>query len=242
MVERILVPFAANDGDGPGEDVLSWGQRSIWDSMTNAGSALPVGDFVAVPPGMSVDTVVAGLRYVMSRHESLRTHVVTGQDGVLRQRVATSGEVPLEVIDAGADDPAEIAARTTGRYYAEPFDYVDEWPLRMAAVCQDGVVTHVVAVYCHIAVDVHGVRALVADLAGMDPVTGEPTGPVTGMTPLEQARQQRSPAAVRHSAAAVRYTERLVRRIPARRRDGRHDAARRGRPGDRRGRSRGTHS
>ncbi|HEX3649083.1 MAG TPA: condensation domain-containing protein [Pseudonocardiaceae bacterium] len=215
MVDRILVTFTADD-DG-GEDVLSWGQQSIWDSMTNAGSALPVGGFVAVPPDTPVDAVVAGLRFVMTRHQSLRTHVVTGEDGVLRQRVSTTGGVPLEVIDAGADDPAEIARLTTKRYYAEPFDYVDEWPIRMAAVCRNGCVTHVVAVYCHIAVDVHGVQALVTDLATMDPATGGPTGPVAGLTPLEQVRQQRSTGATRHSEAAVRYTEKLVRQIPAHR-------------------------
>jgi hypothetical protein len=214
MVDRIMVTFAADDG---GEDVLSWGQQSIWDSMTNAGSALPVGDWVAVPPDTTVDLIVAGLRYVMTRHQSLRTHVVTGADGVLRQRVATSGVVPLEVIDAAGDDPAEIARRTTRRYYTEPFDYVDEWPIRMAAVCVGDRVTHVVAVYCHIAVDVHGVQALVTDLAGMDPATGEPTGPIGGLTPLQQVERQRLPGAVRHSEAAVAYTERLVRQIPARR-------------------------
>ena len=215
MADRILVTFTADD-DG-GEDVLSWGQQSIWDSMTNAGSSLPVGDFVAVPPDVTLDAVVAGLRFVMCRHQSLRTHVVTGADGVLRQRVSTSGSVPLEVIDAGGEDPAEIARRTTKRYYAEPFDYIGEWPIRMAAVCRGGRVTHVVAVYCHIAVDVQGVRALVDDLATMDPATGGPTRPVTGLTPLEQVRQQRSPGAVRHSEAAVRYAEKLVRQIPARR-------------------------
>jgi hypothetical protein len=215
MVDRIIVAFAADD-EGCVEE-LSWGQHSIWQSMTAAGSSLPVGGAVAVPPGTTVEVAVAVLRFVMNRHQSLRTHVAVGADGVPMQTVSTSGEVPLEVVDAGASDPGEIADQLLAQYYAVPFDYVDEWPIRMAAVCVAGMVTHIIAVYCHIALDVHGVDALVTDLAMMDPATGEPTGPVPGLPPIEQVRRQRLPAARRHSDAAVRYAERLVRDIPARR-------------------------
>ncbi|HEX5405143.1 MAG TPA: condensation domain-containing protein [Pseudonocardiaceae bacterium] len=215
MVYRIIVGFATDDG-GIDEE-LSWGQHSIWQSMTNAGSSLPVGDYVAVPPGTTLETSVNILRYVMNRHQTLRTHIVLGDDGVLRQHIATSGEVPLEVIEVGADDPADVAKQTMNRYYAEPFDYVAEWPIRMAAICRGDSVTHIVAVYCHIAADVHGVDALVTDLASMNPATGEPTGPVLGLTPIAQVAQQRRPGTIRHSEAAIRYAERLVRVIPARR-------------------------
>jgi hypothetical protein len=143
--------------------------------------------------------------------------VVVGDDGVPRQHISTSGEVPLEIIDVGADDPADVAKQTMDRYYAEPFDYADEWPIRMAAICRADVVTHIVAVYCHVALDVHGVDALVTDLASMDPATGRPTGPVLGLPPIAQVQQQRRPGAIRHSEAAIRYAERLVRDIPARR-------------------------
>jgi hypothetical protein len=215
MADRIVVAFSADD-DG-GADELSWGQHSIWQSMTAAGSSLPVGAAVAVPPGVTVAGSAMVLRFVMNRHQSLRTHVVVGADGVPIQHVATSGEVPMEVVDAGAADPAVVAKDILDRYYAVPFDYVDEWPIRMAAVCVGEQVTHVVTVYCHIALDVHGVDALVTDLASMDPATGEPTGPVTALPPIAQVRAQRLPAARRHSDAAIRYAERLLRDVPARR-------------------------
>lgn len=214
MVDRILVTFATEDG---GTDELSWGQQSIWMSMTNAGSSLPIGDFASLPVPITLADATAVLRFVLHRHQSLRTRVVTGEDGVPRQVVQTSGVAPLEVVHAGADDPTEVARRTMARYYAVPFDYVDEWPIRMAAVLVDGLVTHIVAVYCHIAVDVHGIDALVADLATMDPATGEPTVAVAGLTPLQQARRQIEPAARRHSDAAVRYCAGLIRDIPAQR-------------------------
>jgi hypothetical protein len=214
MADRIVVAFAADDEAEA--DELSWGQHSIWQSMMAAGSSLPVGAAVAVPPGVTVAGSEMVLRYVMNRHQSLRTHVVVGADGVPIQHVATSGEVPMEVYDAG-DDPAALAQEILDRYYAVPFDYVDEWPIRMAVVCRGDQVTHVVTVYCHIALDVHGVDALVTDLASMDPATGEPIGPVTGLPPIAQVRAQRLPPARRHSDAAVRYAERLLRDIPARR-------------------------
>jgi hypothetical protein len=215
MADRIIVAFRADD-DG-GVDELSWGQHSIWSSMTAADSSLPVGDAVAVPPGVTVESSVAVLRYVMSRHQSLRTRVTVDPDGVVRQRVATSGVVSMEIAHADDTDPAAVARDILDRYYEVPFDYANEWPIRMAAVCVGARVTHIVTVYCHIALDVHGLDALVKDLASMDPATGLPTGPVAGLSPLEQVRAQRLPAARRHSDAAVRYAERLLRDIPARR-------------------------
>jgi hypothetical protein len=215
MADQVIVAFQADD-DG-GVDELSWGQQSIWSSMTAADSSLPVGDAVAVPPGVTVAASVAVLRYVMNRHQSLRTRVALDPDGVVRQRVATSGTVPMEVVDAGGADPADVAKEILDRYYEVPFDYLTEWPIRMAAVCVGEWVTHIVTVYCHIALDVHGVDALVKDLASMDPATGLPIAPVAGLPPLEQVRMQRLPAARRHSDAAVRYAERLLRDVPTRR-------------------------
>lgn len=215
MGERILIPFVADDGGGV--DELSWGQLQIWRSMVDSGSSKPIGDFVAMPPGSTVPACVTGLRYVMRRHQSLRTHVLVGEDGVPRQHVATSGEVPLEIIEAGGQDATAIAEQTTLRYHDEPFDYRHEWPIRMAAITRADAVTHVVAVYPHSAIDIHGVAALLDDLASMDPATGEPTRPLTGMTPLQQVVHQRTPAAKRASDAALRYAERLLTSVPANR-------------------------
>jgi hypothetical protein len=131
--------------------------------------------------------------------------------------VVSSGTIPLEVVDAGHEEPAEVAERISARYRGVAFDYGGELPMRMALVRAQGVVTHVVAVYCHLAMDVHGLDALLADLAAMDPATGTSETPVTATQPLEQARQQSTPSVLRQSEAALRHAERVLRTVPARR-------------------------
>jgi hypothetical protein len=212
MVDRILVAF---DGAGDGVDELSWGQREIWQSMLAAEDSLSLGGVVVAPAGLTVTAAASMLGYLVSRHQSLRTTIVPGPDGGVRQRVVAAGEIPLEVVDAQDGDPTEAAEAVSLRYRSVDFDYARELPVRMAVVLADGVVTHVVAVYCHIAADVHGLDALMADLVAMDPA--EAPGPVTSAQPLEQARRQRTPAVLRQSEAALRHAERVLRTVPGRR-------------------------
>lgn len=209
MAESILVPF---DGDGSGVDTLSWGQWEIWRSMTAVGSSLPLGASFPAAPGTTVASVADMLRFIVSRHQSLRTRIVVGADGVARQQVATSGQVPLDVVDVAGDNAAAAeAARLLERYERTIFDYPNEWPVRMGVVLADGVPAHVVAAYSHVATDVYGLDALVAELlAGGDL-------PAMGTQPLEQARQQRTPAAQRQNANALRHAEKVLRAMPERR-------------------------
>jgi hypothetical protein len=103
------------------------------------------------------------------------------------------------------------------------FDYAQEWPVRMAAVCRDGVPTHLVAVYNHLAVDAHSLLALMDDLTTRDPQTGAASGPVTATQPLEQAEQQQSPAAQRQTDAALRHWGRVLRTVTPERFDRREE-------------------
>jgi hypothetical protein len=211
----ILVPF---EGDGCGVGELTWGQRGLWTSMQQTGTSLTLAGAQRLRPGMTVEGVVAGLRFVLSRHQSLRTRLRFDGPGCPRQELYSSGEVPLEIVDAGgADDPAELAERIRDRYERTVFDYVSEWPIRMAVVRRDGAASHMVAAYCHLALDAAGLEALITDLFTMDPATGGATVPVAGIQPLELARLQAEPAMQRQNAASLRYLERLLRAMPARR-------------------------
>jgi hypothetical protein len=212
MADRILVPF---EGEGSGVDELSWGQRVIWSAMRNQGSSLGMGGARPLAEGTTVEDAAAALRFIMTRHQSLRTRLRFEADGRTLQVVASSGSVPLEVIEAGDADPAAVAAAQAARYNETNFDYVNEWPVRMAVITKRGAATHVAEMYCHLAGDGFGMAALRADLAGRDPRTGQAKAPVTAIQPLEQARRQRTPAARRQSDAAMRYTERLLRALPA---------------------------
>jgi hypothetical protein len=214
MTQQILVSF---EGTSSGIGELTWGQLDIWAAMQRQRSSLCVGGAFPLPPGTTVTKIAADLRFLMCRHDCLRTRLRFAADGRPLQVVSRSGEVPLDVIDPGNADPADIAAAIHAHYEDQVFDYVREWPIRWAVIAKGTVATHLVSAISHVAIDGMGALVLHNDLARRDPVTGRANGPVTALQPLELARQQRTPAARRSSSAALRYWERTLRSIPARR-------------------------
>ena len=212
MTDTVIVRF---EGDGSGVAELSWGQHEIWCVIRDKNDFLPIGGVRALPPGQTVADVAAGLRFIMSRHQSLRTRLRLAAGGLPKQVVHARGEIALEVVDAGDGDPAATAAAVAGRYMARNFDHGQEWPVRMAAITRHGAATHVAEIYCHLAVDGFGLAALREDLARHDR-TGPVPAPVTATQPLEQASQQRGPAGRRADDASMRYFERLAASVPGR--------------------------
>jgi len=173
-------------------------------------SWLPIGFARPVPPGTTVEDIADELRFCMSRYQSMRTTLRFDGDGLPRQVVHASGEVSLEVVDAPPDaDLAAVAKGVRERYQATDHDHATEWPVRMAVVRRDGVPAYQVMVVCHLVVD--GMGALVMQ----DEMRTRPAGPIAALQPLEQAREQRTPAAVRRSQAALRHWEHLLRTTPA---------------------------
>jgi hypothetical protein len=210
MTETVLVRF---EGQGTGLAELSWGQREMWSVMRKIGRWLPIGGVRQLPPGRTVQDVAEDLRYAMSRHQSLRTRLRLTAEGPPLQVVADHGETALEVVDAGDEDPATVAAAVAARYGAADFDFEADWPARIAVITAGGTATHVAEVFCHLAVDAFGLAALRADLAARH-ASGGQAPPVTALQPLEQAVKQREPAARRAHDAAMRYTERLLTALP----------------------------
>ncbi|HEU5469124.1 MAG TPA: condensation domain-containing protein [Actinophytocola sp.] len=207
-----MVPF---EGDGSGVEELTWSQMTLWQSIEQSGQSKTVPYVTELPPGTSVDRVAAELRFMVGRHQSLRTRLVFDAGPVPRQRCATSGEIPLEVVDAGDADPAEVAEQVSERYQKVDFAFETEWPVRMAVIRSGGVLTHQVLVILHTAIDAYGLSALWADLAARDPDTGAAAGPVRATQPLEQARKQASPAGQRHNTASLAYLERVLNTVSA---------------------------
>ncbi|MBV1855086.1 condensation domain-containing protein [Catellatospora tritici] len=219
-VNQIMVSF---HGEGSGTGELSWGQREIWSAMRRQQSAIPVGGCLPLPPGTTLDDMVAELRFNMSRHQSMRTRLRFDADGRPRQVVSASGEIALEIVDSDGEDPAEVGERVRQRYWTTEYDYTAEWPLRMGVVMRGGVATHVVVVFHHLVSDGFGSLVITSDLAERDPVTGQAGSPAALMQPLEQARWQATPAGVRQHEMAMRHWEGLLRAIPARRFSGSDD-------------------
>lgn len=214
LVSRIPVEFEGAGGTGE----LSWGQREMWGNIhRQATTQLTLAGVVPLPPDTTVEAVAGGLRFLLGRHQSLRTRIRADETGRLQQVVAARGETHLEVVDTDGADPAEVAEMVHVRLRETRFDFAHDWPVRITLVRDKGILTHIVTGWSHLAVDGTGIAAMMADLANLDLGTWLAKRPVTALQPLEQARRQSLPGQLRQSEAALRYWERMLRTAPARR-------------------------
>jgi len=213
--DQILVPFR---GEGSGAGDLTWGQQGIWKTMERTGRTMNIGGVLALPDGAPLDEFEMVLRFLVSRHQSLRTRLRFVDDAMPQQVVSEAGEVPLDVVGIDPTDDADAAAEELRhRYEFTPFDHAHEWPVRMGVIRRGSALTHLVVQYGHLAVDGLGIEAAVRDLAHLDRATGTATVPVAGVRPLELAAQQRTGAGERQTAKSLRYWESLLGSIPTRR-------------------------
>lgn len=207
--EQLMIAF---DGGGAGEGEFSWGQREWWDAMSLEGSWWPMGGVTPLPTGMTLDQVADAIQYQLNRYPTLRTRV-RHAPGARRptQVVHAYGKFALDVIDAEDADPVEAAEQLRRRYTTTELDYAADWPLRIGVLLGRGKPSHIVSLVCHLSVDAQGMALMIAE------TVSRTAAPVAGLSPLDQATWQRSPAGRRQNAAALRYWEAVLRAIPPRR-------------------------
>lgn len=212
--ERQLIVHFAGEGSGVAE--MSWGQLEIWGAMQRQRTWMPLPAVVPLPPGVTVDDVADWARYVMSRHQTMRTRLRFRPDGPPQQVLYGSGDLAMDVVESGRQDPAQAAQMMVDRYVEHDFDFARDWPIFVAVILANGTPVYRVVTICHFAIDMFGARVLREDLDRRDDASGTPP-PVTATDPVEQARWQRSPAGQRHNAAVLRHWAELLRAMPARR-------------------------
>jgi hypothetical protein len=199
--------------DRTAETPLTWGQLALWaaiqrtrpaDQYFNYSRVLDVG-------GHRADAVLDALAAVVTWHEALRTRLCDDDGPDPIQRVHDSGAYDVERVDA-AGDPDAVAAAISARFNARPFDYRNEWPVRVAIVSDgdDDAPARLVLGFCHLAVDGAGSQIVLDDI--VHALAGTPLAPAP--QPVELAADQRSDAGRRAAAAALRHWERGLRRIP----------------------------
>lgn len=209
VAQRLAVRF---HGVGHGTQRLSWGQQEIWQAMQRQRNWLPAGGALPLQDGRTVEDVADELRYMMSRFQVLRTRLRLEPGCQPIQIVAESGEIPLEIVDADAEADVSAVAEALLRQYKErDYDFVSEWPIRMAVVRQHGIARFQVVVSCHIVSDLAGFANLGREVAA------RVTTPPPGLQPLEQVRWQQSVAGQRQNELSLRYWERHLRTMPPRR-------------------------
>jgi hypothetical protein len=214
MSEQVLVPF---EGAGSGTAGLTWGQWDMLPKMRLHRNSFAISGYIPLPDGATVADAADDLRYLVCRYSALRTRLAYAADGSPQQVAAASGEMAMEVVDAGGADPEKVAAELHRCYDGHVFDETREWPVRWAAVTSNGAATHAVWTISHLVADGPSMVTMLADLADRDRTADKAAEPVTSMQPIELARWQASPEGQRKSAAALRRWERLLRDIPARR-------------------------
>jgi hypothetical protein len=104
----------------------------------------------------------------------------------------------------GHGDLDELAESVRLWYHETPFDFENDWPVRMAVIEHEGKATHLIAIMCHIVSDGLGALVMLSDCAAR---TEEP---VDGAQPLAQAQWQATPAGQRQNAAALKHWEKTL--------------------------------
>ena len=202
--EWLVVGFS---GDGSGSGELSWGQLENWSAIVKQGTWLPLGGVRPLPAGTTLDDVADEVRYLMGRYQPMRTRLRSGAQGRPEQVVHATGELVVEVHDAGGRDPDAVAEAVHERLRDTPMDFTAQWPVRYAVVRRGPVLTHVVLLVGHFVTDAAGAVTMMTEVATRE------TAPVTGLQPLAQAAWQGSPAGLRHDEHAQRHWERIVREV-----------------------------
>jgi hypothetical protein len=209
---KLAVQFA---GEGSGVATMTWGQQTVWRGVGARGGPIILRGVYPVRDGRTVEDLAAGLGRLVGRHQSLRTLFRPGGDDELEQVVATSGQTPLDVVEAGDGDPRETAEKLADGYECGERDYAHELPVRAGVVCLREVPVYQVLGICHMSADGFSTNIIEAELGlrGPEAAAGA-LGPVTEMPPLEQAVWQNSAPGLRQTAAAQRYWDRMLRLMP----------------------------
>jgi hypothetical protein len=210
---------AGRSGSGP----ATWGQQAVWSTLAGLDPAdVPrynVAAAAPLDPGLARSVVLTALRHLLRLHDALRTRLVAGPDGGLRQLVDLSGTVPVRIVDATGTDPAEAVRALHQELAGRPFDSAREWPIRVGLVEAGGLVRQMSLVLAHTAVDGTGMGTVVADLAalagGTDPAAVE-RRPGAVQQPLAEAEQQAGERARRRDRAAREQYLRKLRLGPPR--------------------------
>jgi hypothetical protein len=207
-----LVPvrfFGPRSGSGP----LTLGQQNVmrWATDQTIFGAVQW-QTLNLAPGRSLDDVTRALAGLISRHESLRTLFGVDADGEWTQEVTTSGELLVEVHEAG--DRLDTTEALLKQRLNAQFALDREWPIRAGIITCGGAPVKVLLVLTHMAADFTSLGIIARDFRRlMSTSIGRAPGPAI-LQPLDQAKLEMSPLARRRAEAALRYWETTLRAAP----------------------------
>lgn len=219
--DRISLEFTGLTA-GTGE--LTWGQRFVWNivqSLAPANHYLNLAFRVYLPTDATRDRVLAAVRTLVSRHETLRTRFPAGPDGGPRQECDAAGELPVDICVTDPGRVRRVAEREEERLWREPFRHESRWPMRVSVIAAGGRPRQVAFVFSHLAVDAWACALLRGEFLDLirndrsEPTTsgrGEPAR--TGWQPRALAAFELSEAGRRTNDASLAYWRKVLSSAP----------------------------
>ena len=184
---------------------LCWGQQWSWHEQQAPAAQRPPGlingALLDLPANVGGEDVRAVLRVLLSRHQSLRTSCLPGDDGAPCQRVWPVSEERYELggfVDAGRCD----------EWLRRPMDVRSGWPVRAAVVRPDAGPARLGLAVHHLAADRLGFGVLWEELRHVVDAAGRgeaPALPPAGRQPADVAAFERSPAGVAVNERAIAH-------------------------------------
>lgn len=203
-------------GPGAGCAPLTWGQKQVLLEMEESGQTLNMGDVWTLPQPAAVSEVTAQIAGMISRQPSLRTRFPAQPDGRPGQVVTEAGELCLQIVDlpdnAGDAETSACIREIYRSHMLTPFDHARDWPVRMAAVRQHGLVRYVPWTANHLVGDAVMMSKLQGEL-GYGVLAGCRADPGP-MAMLELARLEQTPRLRAVSDRSMRYWESQLERLP----------------------------
>ncbi|GAA1157362.1 hypothetical protein F4556_000187 [Kitasatospora gansuensis] len=167
-----------------------------------------------IPLGTGLPEVLAVLRQLAERHESLRTRFPSdGPGGPTRQEVHAAGSFRVTLVEAGPDSELDALADELARKDRPVgFDLAADFPIRYTLLTRDGRPVRLAVVVCHSGADGAATSRLFEEWYTL--LSGGELGPIGAPTPLEVAQSERTPVGRRRATASLRHWEKILRTSP----------------------------
>jgi hypothetical protein len=218
-MDQLEVEFQADDD---GTFPMTWGQQDFWRHKVRRYAATELRNFnIPVVVNLIEEasrtdqaTIVATLRRLVERNQSLHAHLCDSPDGLV-QRVVRSGTFPLLLRQSTPVDSRASAGALAIELAERPFDHEAEWGVRFALVCVGQSTRHVAFAISHVIADGGAVKALIDDFFGLLRAREGGSEPERRWQPSDQASRELSERGTRRTRAAIRHWRTHLERIPA---------------------------
>jgi hypothetical protein len=143
------IVFAGAEG---GTFPATWSQREFWRTINQhrPGGFYQIWLTFHLPESWPLDAIFDLLRFLITRHQALRTKVREDDSGRLWQVIVGDGSLPVRITDlpSGADID-QFTTRVREEFWAAEPDLRRDFPLKLAVVTSGGMARSVVLVCSH---------------------------------------------------------------------------------------------